>query len=1016
MDTIRINIDTNAESASKSFEDLSKSFKDTDTQAIDLRREIKGLKDDLYKLTPGTEEYGRVLGELGAKMNQLGDTQRELRAASGGLDTVFQTTTVAVSNLASGFQAAVGICTLFGVESEDLMKTLVKLQAVMSIVNGLKGFAGFFKNARTALISIKAFWTATKAQTAALTENTIALGSNTAATELNAAASEKAALAKGTLRAGFDKLKTAILGVNAAMVVVVATLAIWTAALVEMYRNSKKVQAQMEENDRLIGLLSEDTLTYQERNKKLDSEFQTQLKTYAKITKSQETLTEIQKKYYTEQLRSAYAMREAAIQQARYYETTTAFKDKLEEAQKQIQETTDRIKELESAIKDLEAQDLTGWSSKMISEFEEFDRGVARSLARGEISDSTAIRRRIQRRQDMLNDLQEIDEKYYHGTFAQMDEAQALARKYSLYNILGSEDELIALKSRLQSEIDELGDALDDYNDRQVKASSEAYKKLLESQAKEFEKFTAEFDKENAKAWTSIQGFDEQMTQLFENMGLNVEEARGRARNSLTLIIKEIDDFTTQWKDKALELLNTNKISKASFNEFINELNANAASMKNLAKHLTDDLQLTDYAVVLNNHLLVGVNDLKKTLTTLDEMQKQGLINSVEYQNAYLSAIANFKDNLAEDKDDIKEYISQILSGDLLDEEVFTDMNGDTKTLRQFLEANGFTPEGYAELLRSMFAQSAEVLPPEFKKNMVDNVRKIIDAQMKAAEDEYEKEVNRIKTKTLSTDNDIFDRFWGAGEGQTYRNVKQSLDDTFAAYEKSYNDEIASLDQSMSLYDEGTAEYEEYLNRKKALDEGYAQAHAQYLHDVEDNEHEHLKNLMSNIGSVASALGSMGSALSDYYDEMANDERLSVEEQQKYARKSLEMKKFQAIANIASGIVAAIASGMEAGLPMGPIIAAIEAAAVATAGAVQVKTINRQIRELGGSGGSDDVSNVSGLVDRVIMGNTQNTDQTAQLNAEYTGESLGDKRVYVVAGDVTDKQEENRVAAVNNQF
>lgn len=1014
MDNIRITIETNANDAAKTFENLANSFNDTDAQAVDLRKQIRGLKDDLYKLEPGTEEYGRVLGELGAKMNQLGDTQRELRAASGGLDTVFQTTTVAVSDLASGFQAAVGICTLFGVESEDLMKTLVKLQAVMSIVNGLKGFAGFFKNARTALISVKAFQTATKVQTAALTESTVALGSNTAATGLNAAASKTAAVATGTLRAVLDKLKNAILGVNAAMGIVVVAVAALAAALVALYRHSNQVQAQMEENDRLIGLLSEDTLTYEERNRNLDSEFQAQLKTYAKVTKSQEALTEIQKKYYTEQLRSAYAMRKAAVEQARYYETTTAFKDKLEEAQKQIQETTDRIKELESAVKDLDAQDLAGWSIKMISEFDEYDRGVERSLARGEISDSTAIKRRIRKRQDMLNDLQEIDEKYYHGTVAQIDEAQELAKKYSLYNILGSEDELTALKARLQSEIDELGDALDDYNDRQAKYFSETNKKLLESQAKKFEEFTAEFVKEKAKVWTSVQGFDEQMTQLFENVGLNAEEARGKAKTPLTLIRTDIDVFTAQWRDKALELYDANKISKEGFDEFINGLNTTAASMKDLVQHITGDLRLTDYADVLNDNLLIDANDLRKTLTALDEMQKQGLINSVEYQNAYLSAITNFKSVLVEDKDEVKEYISQILSGELLDKEAFTDMNGDTQTLRQFLEANGFTPEGYAELLGSLFTQSATVLPPEFRKNMVDNVRKIIDAQMQAAEDEYEKEVNRINARSLSTDNDIFDMFWGASEGQTYMNVKALLDDTFAAYEKRYNDEIASLEQSMSLYDEGTAEYEEYLNRKKALDEGYAQAHAQYLHDVEDNEHAHLSNLMSNISSVALALGSMGSALSDYYDEMANGEKLSVEEQQKYARKSIEMKKFQAIANISSGIVAAIAGAMELGFPMGPIVAAVQSAAVAASGATQIAAINKQIRELGGSAGSDSTPNAAGMVDRVIMANAQNTDQREQLNAQYGLQ--GDMRVYVTQSDLDNGRKSRSVAVTQNGF
>ena len=217
----------------------------------------------------------------------------------------------------------------------------------------------------------------------------------------------------------------------------------------------------------------------------------------------------------------------------------------------------------------------------------------------------------------------------------------------------------------------------------------------------------------------------------------------------------------------------------------------------------------------------------------------------------------------------------------------------------------------------------------------------------------------------------------------------------------------------MSLYDKDTDEYRFYLEKKKELNDAYKQAHEQYLQDLEENEHTHLKNLMNNIGNVVSATSSLGSALSDYYDEMANDERLSTEEQNKYTIKSLKMKKFQAVANVASGIVAAIAGAMELGFPMGPIMAAIESASVAVAGAAQIKSINRQIRELGGSSGDDSTANVGQLTDRVIYGDAQKADQTAELNAKY---NQGATRVYVTQGDIQDANNENRVAVTQNKF
>ena len=61
MDNIKITIDTNAEQASKSFEDLAKSFNDVGNQAVDLRKEIRAMKTEIFKLTPGTKEYTEAL-------------------------------------------------------------------------------------------------------------------------------------------------------------------------------------------------------------------------------------------------------------------------------------------------------------------------------------------------------------------------------------------------------------------------------------------------------------------------------------------------------------------------------------------------------------------------------------------------------------------------------------------------------------------------------------------------------------------------------------------------------------------------------------------------------------------------------------------------------------------------------------------------------------------------------------------------------------------------------------------
>ncbi|MBQ1807964.1 MAG: hypothetical protein IIZ87_00325, partial [Selenomonas sp.] len=113
MDNIKITIETNANEAAKTFENLANSFNSADTQAQDLRKEIKSLKNEIYKLEPGTKEYTQTLVKLGEKMNTLGDINRDLRSSTGGLDTVFQTTTKTISSMAAGMQACMGVVTLF---------------------------------------------------------------------------------------------------------------------------------------------------------------------------------------------------------------------------------------------------------------------------------------------------------------------------------------------------------------------------------------------------------------------------------------------------------------------------------------------------------------------------------------------------------------------------------------------------------------------------------------------------------------------------------------------------------------------------------------------------------------------------------------------------------------------------------------------------------------------------------------------------------------------------------------
>ena len=108
---------------------------------------LKGFRAELRQLTleaqnavvqfgefsPEAQAAERRLAALRDRMEDFND-----RVAAVNPDKFAQINTV-VSSVARGFQAAQGAMALFGTESEDLQKTLVKLQGAMALAEGLEG-------------------------------------------------------------------------------------------------------------------------------------------------------------------------------------------------------------------------------------------------------------------------------------------------------------------------------------------------------------------------------------------------------------------------------------------------------------------------------------------------------------------------------------------------------------------------------------------------------------------------------------------------------------------------------------------------------------------------------------------------------------------------------------------------------------------------------------------------------------------------------------------------------------
>lgn len=105
-----------------------------------LKAEFAAMQTELDGLTPGTQKYIDTLKRLGAVKDEIGDLKAEIQAFAG-TDAKVAAFGNVIGGIASGFQAAQGAAALFGAESEDVQKALLKVQAAAALADGIKGIA-----------------------------------------------------------------------------------------------------------------------------------------------------------------------------------------------------------------------------------------------------------------------------------------------------------------------------------------------------------------------------------------------------------------------------------------------------------------------------------------------------------------------------------------------------------------------------------------------------------------------------------------------------------------------------------------------------------------------------------------------------------------------------------------------------------------------------------------------------------------------------------------------------------
>lgn len=127
-------------SAKQALFELEEEFSSATKSEVALRTQIMNLKNEMARMTEGTDEYRDAMQRLGKMQDQYGDITTQGRVLADDEKNI-RATADAIAGLSGAMSASVGIASLFGAEEEKLQVIQTRLQAVMATTIGLQQVA-----------------------------------------------------------------------------------------------------------------------------------------------------------------------------------------------------------------------------------------------------------------------------------------------------------------------------------------------------------------------------------------------------------------------------------------------------------------------------------------------------------------------------------------------------------------------------------------------------------------------------------------------------------------------------------------------------------------------------------------------------------------------------------------------------------------------------------------------------------------------------------------------------------
>lgn len=219
----------------KSLQDTNTSTDDTGKKTQSLKGRLRELKEEISRLETagqdGTDAFQKLSIEAGKLQDQISDTQERVKVLAS--DTFkFDAAVGAVKGLAAGFAVAQGAAAAFGIESEDLNKTIARTQGAIALLTGLQEIADLVTGQGATKIALQNIFMKEKA----VVTTTAAGAVGTLAT-----AEEGAAVATLATKKSLDLLKVAIAGTG------IGALVLVLGALYQVYQRNSEASKRFQE-------------------------------------------------------------------------------------------------------------------------------------------------------------------------------------------------------------------------------------------------------------------------------------------------------------------------------------------------------------------------------------------------------------------------------------------------------------------------------------------------------------------------------------------------------------------------------------------------------------------------------------------------------------------------------------------------------------------------------------------------------------------------------------------------